>query len=128
MNRLIASIIAMLTLTCIAPSALAVYDPGAGRFLQRDPSGYPDGANAYAAYHVMRGGVDPSGLKIRIECSPEVDEYLTSNGVSEYTMQGPPRGARNWVVVSVKLRTFIEAISEGWFGGLGRSERSERRA
>ncbi|MEM9020787.1 MAG: IS3 family transposase, partial [Planctomycetota bacterium] len=31
-------------------------------------------------------------------------------------------------VVSVKLRTFIEAISEGWFGGLGRSERSERRA
>lgn len=42
--------------------AAAIYDPGTGRFLQRDPSGYPDGMNAYAGYHAMRGGVDPSGL------------------------------------------------------------------
>jgi RHS repeat-associated protein len=32
------------------------------RFNQRDPLGYPDGMNTYAAYHVMWGGVDPSGL------------------------------------------------------------------
>lgn len=35
--------------------------PLLGRFVQRDPLGYPDGLNAYAAYHVMWGGVDPSG-------------------------------------------------------------------
>ncbi|MBX2851669.1 MAG: RHS repeat-associated core domain-containing protein, partial [Phycisphaeraceae bacterium] len=37
-------------------------DPLTGRFIQRDPLGYPDGMNAYAAYHVMRDGVDPWGL------------------------------------------------------------------
>jgi len=36
-------------------------DPLTGRFLQRDPLAYPDGMNTYAAYHVMYGGVDPSG-------------------------------------------------------------------
>lgn len=37
-------------------------DPLTGRFLTRDPLGYPDGFNAYAAYHVMLGGLDPSGM------------------------------------------------------------------
>lgn len=37
-------------------------DPASGRFIQRDPLGYPDGMNSYAAYHVMRGGVDPWGM------------------------------------------------------------------
>jgi len=37
-------------------------DPITGRFIQRDPLGYPDGLNTYAAYHVMWGGVDPLGL------------------------------------------------------------------
>ena len=36
-------------------------DPLTGRFLERDPLGYPDGMNAYAAYHVLWGGLDPSG-------------------------------------------------------------------
>ncbi|MEM1353304.1 MAG: hypothetical protein AAGH88_00325 [Planctomycetota bacterium] len=51
-------------LVCLLGSdyAAAIYDPGTGRFLQRDPAGYPDGMNAYGAYHVMRGGVDPRGL------------------------------------------------------------------
>lgn len=51
-------------LVCLLGSdyAAAMYDPGTGRFLQRDPSGYPDGMNSYGAYHVMRGGVDPVGL------------------------------------------------------------------
>ncbi|MEM9295993.1 MAG: hypothetical protein AAGA57_09345 [Planctomycetota bacterium] len=39
------------------------YVPELGRFAQRDPLGYPDGLSAYAAYHVMRGGVDPSGMQ-----------------------------------------------------------------
>ena len=33
-----------------------------GRFIQRDPLGYPDGMNTYAAYHVMGGTLDPMGL------------------------------------------------------------------
>lgn len=37
-------------------------DPVMGRFLQRDPLGYPDGASGYAAYHVLRYTLDPSGL------------------------------------------------------------------
>jgi RHS repeat-associated protein len=37
------------------------FDAEHGRFIGRDPLGYPDGPNRYAAYHVMHGGVDPSG-------------------------------------------------------------------
>ena len=37
-------------------------DPGTGRFIQRDPLGYPDGMNTYAAYHVMSGKLDLVGL------------------------------------------------------------------
>lgn len=33
-----------------------------GRFLQRDPLQYVDGASLYAGYHLMHGSVDPSGL------------------------------------------------------------------
>lgn len=93
MHRRLQSIaLVIMTLVCLvtATNAEAMYDPGTGRFAQRDPSGtpgftaprpgvggavatpgtflnrdanqmYPDGMNLYAAYHVMRGGVDPSG-------------------------------------------------------------------
>jgi RHS repeat-associated protein len=37
------------------------YSPSLGRFVQRDPIGYVDGMNLYAAYFVP-GGVDPAGL------------------------------------------------------------------
>ena len=43
--------------------------PTTGRFMQRDPIGYPDGMNAYAAHHVMRGGLDASGMKLCINPS-----------------------------------------------------------
>ncbi|NBB86882.1 MAG: hypothetical protein GVY12_11785, partial [Bacteroidetes bacterium] len=33
------------------------------RWLQRDPIGYADGMNAYGAYHVIQGELDPSGLE-----------------------------------------------------------------
>jgi len=36
--------------------------PTLGRWMQRDPLGYPDGYNAYAAYHVQRSRNDPFGL------------------------------------------------------------------
>lgn len=78
-----------IAITCLVSllataEASAIYDPGTGRFLQRDPSGtpefniapragsfaardagrmYPDGMNLYAAYRVLRGGLDPSGLE-----------------------------------------------------------------
>lgn len=42
---------------------MRLYDLLTGRFMQRDPLGYPDGLNAYAAYHVMWGGVDPMGMQ-----------------------------------------------------------------
>lgn len=60
--------------TRIAPQ-LAVHsnltrNVSARRFTQRDPAPglqYADGMNLYAAYHVMHGGVDPSGLlRIRV--------------------------------------------------------------
>lgn len=73
-----------------------MYDPLAGRFLQRDPIGtpgfdrssmptgqpgpaptsflppdpvdmYPDGMNLYAAYHVLFGETDPSGLLLKVD-------------------------------------------------------------
>jgi len=37
-------------------------DPVRARWLQRDPLGYVDGASLYAAYHIMSGRRDPSGL------------------------------------------------------------------
>jgi|GEM_PF-2617593 len=62
-NLLHGLMFAITSFVCIltTANAWAMYDPGTGRFVQRDPLGYPDGMNTYAAYHVMRGGVDPSG-------------------------------------------------------------------
>lgn len=64
LNRLRSFAFILAGLVCLLASdyASAMYDPGVGRFLQRDPSGYPDGMNSYGAYHVMRGGGDPTGL------------------------------------------------------------------
>jgi len=38
------------------------YSPTLGRFLGRDPLGYMDGTNFYAAYFAMLSGTDPLGL------------------------------------------------------------------
>jgi hypothetical protein len=40
-----------------------VYHPTIGAWMTNDPTGYTDGNNRRAAYHVMHGGVDPTGLK-----------------------------------------------------------------
>ncbi|MEM1353909.1 MAG: RHS repeat-associated core domain-containing protein [Planctomycetota bacterium] len=44
-----------------------VLHPTLGRFLQRDPLGYPDGMNAYVAYHVVSSSWDPMGLLEEVE-------------------------------------------------------------
>ncbi|QQE13754.1 hypothetical protein JD969_09915 [Planctomycetota bacterium] len=54
--------IATFTLLLCSTDAMAMYNPRLGRFMQRDPIGYPNGFNAFAAYHIIRGGLDPSGL------------------------------------------------------------------
>jgi uncharacterized protein RhaS with RHS repeats len=59
--RSILLLAAVLIATTSGP-ALAVYHPTLGRWVQRDPIGYADGQNLYAAYHVMRGEMDPLGL------------------------------------------------------------------
>ena len=41
---------------CLAAVVLLLSIPSTAR------AGYPDGMNSYAAYHVMHGGVDPTGL------------------------------------------------------------------
>ena len=53
--------------TSFADNRARVYDRHVGRFLQRDPLGYPDGMNGYAAYHVMHGGVDPTGRCLDVD-------------------------------------------------------------
>ena len=52
---------AFLTTFALPESSDGVMHPRMGRFLQRDPVGYPEGMHSYAAYHVMHGGVDPEG-------------------------------------------------------------------
>ena len=39
------------------------YSVRLGRFMQRDPLGYPDGMNTYAAYHVLGVCLDPDGVR-----------------------------------------------------------------
>jgi len=46
----------------LAAPAAAVMHPTLGRWMQRDPLGYPDGYNAYAGYHAIGGDLDPLGL------------------------------------------------------------------
>ncbi|MDB5293544.1 MAG: repeat-associated core domain protein [Phycisphaerales bacterium] len=48
--------------TCLYSFRNRDYHPWLGRWLRRDPVGYIDGANLYAAYHVARGQLDPLGL------------------------------------------------------------------
>lgn len=57
------------------------YDPFAGRFISRDPTGYPDGPNA-RIYATNNPAVfsDPFGLEITDNIRDKVGECNTSNG------------------------------------------------
>lgn len=56
-------IVALLALMAFSQDALAIYDPGTGRFITRDPAGYVDGMNLYryGRANPVRYN-DPSGL------------------------------------------------------------------
>ena len=49
-----------------------------GRFISMDPSGTPDGLNRYAGYHVLHGGVDPTGLYAEVD---GFGDLITGHGV-----------------------------------------------
>jgi|GEM_PF-268111 len=66
-----------------------------GRFISRDPAGYPDGLNGYAGYHVLGGGVDPSGLAM--EPYPTTTQLLNLAG-SVLNNDGLPEGLKGAVL------------------------------
>ena len=61
-----------------------------GRFIQRDPLGYVDGASLYTYYAILRGGVDPYGL---------IDESELEN-MPDYDYDGKPNIPAGWSTVS----------------------------
>jgi len=70
-------LVALLLMSFAATNAMAMMNPTTGRFMQADPLGYPDGMNRYGAYHVMHGGVDPSGLeKSKCPCKDSTGEPM----------------------------------------------------
>ncbi len=50
-------------------------NPATGRFISRDPLGYPDGMNGYAAWHVMLGSYDSFGLEVDISVVQDENFY-----------------------------------------------------
>jgi len=62
-STLLSVLLGLLLMPFAATDAMAMMNPTTGRFIQADPLGYPDGMNRYGAYHVMHGGVDPSGME-----------------------------------------------------------------
>lgn len=58
--------LALAALLTLADQTSAMMNPTTGRFMQRDPIGYPDGMNGYAAYHLQIGAMDSSGLQSRL--------------------------------------------------------------
>ena len=60
------------------------YDAELGRFLSRDPTGYPDGLNGYAAYYVPNHQ-DPSGTQV-----PDVEGII--KGIIRKTLGWDPYG------------------------------------
>ena len=79
-------LLAILTTFALPEASDGVMQPRMGRFLQRDPVGYPDGMNSYAAHHVLRGGVDPSGGELvqRVLDSLMGEDMSVFNGAAQY--------------------------------------------
>jgi len=91
-HRLIPVLMASLVLLIVSADAAAMYAPRLGRFMQRDPIGYPDGMSTYAGYHAMRGAVDPSGMTIVVgirDPSIDTDKIIDRNRAN--------RLAREWM-------------------------------
>ncbi|CAN0505413.1 unnamed protein product, partial [Laminaria digitata] len=84
-----------------------IYLPDRGVFGQRDPLGYPDGANSYTPYHVLRGEVDPSGLSPNRENAREYEEVIEEIEVLEE--RNPDASAQEI------LRMYAEGIGNGLY-------------
>lgn len=74
-------------------------DPLTGRFVQRDPLGYPDGMNTYAAYHVLWGGVDPWGLDSEGHYSRNINGQQTPASYARREME-LFHNSDSWVEIS----------------------------
>lgn len=63
-SRLLTVLFVLVVLAGFAPVASAHYDPSLGRWLERDPAGYSDGANLYETVSSRPlNASDPTGLK-----------------------------------------------------------------
>ncbi len=65
-------------------------NPATGRFISRDPLGYPDGMNGYASWHLEHFGLDPAGLEEQVFEKLGFAAWLTNNGegLKEWTRSG----------------------------------------
>jgi len=87
------------------------YDARFGRFITKDPSGFPDGGNRYA----YAGGdpinrVDPSGLSWRSAASTAVN--FAAGWLNERTW-----GVSNWVAGKLGLDKYIDTCSAAYRWG-----------
>ena len=76
--------------TSFVDNRARVYDRHAGKFVQKDPAGYPDGMNGYAAYHVMYRGVDPSGTRFVMDANgrgSRIRDTRTGRWISKETFR-----------------------------------------
>lgn len=87
--RTISIVAATLLFAVVTSSAQGIYHSRLGRFLERDPAGYPDGMNTYAGYHIQYGGVDPMGLLQRRQV-----DFLAGKFSRNWPGVGPAPGHR----------------------------------
>ncbi len=57
-------------------------NPATGRFISRDPLGYPDGMNGYAGWHVLSSLWDPLGLE-----GNYVDAHVRGNRIRKHGLR-----------------------------------------
>jgi RHS repeat-associated protein len=106
-----------------------MYDATLGRFLGRDPLGYVDGSNLYAAYFTV-SGVDPTGTLLEkpgypvkwkefpgydtTDWSPRSGENEGGHVFKEWLMNDPER-ARSFVSKHIDAwKSYVAAIAEAF--------------
>jgi hypothetical protein len=76
--------LAMVTIPTVAAEARN-YHPSMGRWIERDPAGYSNGANLSSyGMHSPTNTIDPSGLQIKVCTDTGMDSYLEGYSVSGY--------------------------------------------
>ncbi len=112
--RLSCVIFAFVFVAMLPSQAEAMYDPGTGRFMQRDPAGYVDGMNRYAGYHVMHGGVDPSGLQQQTAAPKPAAQCENASGPITLTFDGLTLSGGGIKVDAVSGKPVRTTVSEDW--------------